>query len=240
MPGICGVIDLAAGADALSGAPPLDAMIRPLVPHPWFAVERCEELPGAQLAAVSLVRAGRLPHVGTAGSVACVLDGEFYNARELAAELPGELRRDLSEDASHAALLLAGWSHGGEAFLRKINGSFSAVLWDAERRVATLLTDRFGNRPLYYALVGERLLFSSRLKSLTLDPRLSRQADPRGLAQFFTFGHYLGGETSLAAVKVLPAAACWSSPAARRWCSARPAWPAWRRRWLRPLPRCRA
>lgn len=208
MPGICGVIDLVAESDT----PSLAAMMRPLAPHAWFAEERCESLVGARLAAVSLVRAGRQPHLAQAasGPLACVLDGEFYNAAELARDLPADLRQEHERQPSDATLLLAGWRHSGPAFLQRINGSFSAVLWDGERRVATLVSDRFGNRPLYYAVVGERLLFSSRLKSLTLDPGLSRQADPRGLAQFFTFGHYLGGETSLAAVKVLPAAACWT------------------------------
>jgi asparagine synthase (glutamine-hydrolysing) len=195
-------------------------MIRPLVPHPWFVTERCESLPGAALAAVSLDRAGRQPHVAAddAAAQTCVLDGEFYNARELAPALPTRVQQELGAVPSDAELLLAGWRHEGLAFLRRINGSFSAVLWDADRREATFVTDRFGNRPLYYMTAGSRLLVSSRLKSFTADPEFSLDIDPRGMAQFFTFGHYLGEHTSLAAARVFPAAAAWT------WHANRGAW----------------
>ena len=144
-----------------------------------------------------------------------MLDGEFYNRRELLAALPPPVRTQLGEQPSDAAILLAGFCSGGQAFLKSLSGSFSAVLWDAAAGRATIVTDRFGNRPLYYAANSEngtadRLLFSSRLKSLTAVGGASATADPRGLAQFFSFGHYLGESTSLAGAKVLPAAACWT------------------------------
>jgi asparagine synthase (glutamine-hydrolysing) len=207
MPGICGIID--SGIDA--ARPSLAAMIRPLAPHPWFVTERCESLTGAALAAVSLDRLGSQPHLAAyeQSSLACVIDGEFYNTSELTQSLPLELRKQPGSTQSDAALLLAGWRHEGSAFLKRINGSFSAMIWDAERREATVVTDRFGNRPLYYATVNGRLLFSSRVKSLTADPDFSLAIDPRGLAQFFTFGHYLGESTSLGA-KIVPVAAIWT------------------------------
>ena len=102
--------------------------------------------------------------------------------------------------------------------MKRINGSFAAVIWDAARCEATILTDRFGNRPLYYAVANGRLLISSRLKSLTADPDFSLTTDPRGMAQFFSFGHYLGQNTSLAAARVFPAASAWT------WHADRAAW----------------
>lgn len=209
MPGIGGIIDLQRDVEL----PPLTAIMRPLHPHAWFVAESSEQAPGVRLAAVSLDRAARQPHLATAagGSLICVLDGEFYNRQELRQHLPPS---DDKAFANDAAVLLAGWQAGRETFLRQINGSFSAVIWDAREQQATLLGDRFGNRPLYYALSGRRLLFGSRIKCLTADETLPRDLNPRGLAQFFTFGHYLREDTSIAAVRVLPAAACCSWDAA--------------------------
>lgn len=222
MPGICGYI----GADGSGTVPALAAMIAPLVPHDWFVTEECEPAVGTgrwgvSLAAVSLRRAHWQPHVARDGETCCVLDGEFYNRRELLAALPAAGRTELGDQPADAAILVAGFCAGGKAFLKTISGSFSAVLWDAAAGRATIVTDRFGNRPLYYAASNsdtaagaagssERLLFSSRLKSLTAVGGASAAADPRGLAQFFSFGHYLGENTLLAGAKVLPAAACWT------------------------------
>ncbi len=195
-------------------------MIRPLVPHRWFVTERCESLPAAALAAVSLDWAGRQSHIANdnASALVCALDGEFYNARELAQSLSVSVRQEPGAAPFDAALLIAGWRHEGQAFLQRINGSFAAVIWEANRGEATILTDRFGNRPLYYTVVNGRLLVSSRLKSLTVDPDFSLAIDPRGMAQFFTFGHYLGENTSLAAAQIIPAAAAWT------WHADRAAW----------------
>lgn len=186
--------------------------MRPLHPHAWFVAESSEQFPGVRLAAVSLDRAARQSHLATTadGSQICVLDGEFYNRQELLPQLPTAADNSVVSDAE---ILLAGWQRGHKNFLREINGSFSAVIWDARQQEATLISDRFGNRPLYYAISGSRLLFGSRIKCLTADKTLTRDLNPRGLAQFFTFGHYLSDDTSLTAVRVLPAAACstWSA-----------------------------
>jgi asparagine synthase (glutamine-hydrolysing) len=202
MPGICGVIDLRPEADL----PPLAGMMRPLRPHAWFVSESNDEHSGVRLGAVSLDRSGRQPHLATSsdGSQVCVLDGEFYDRNALRREFAS-----LEEGAeSDAALMLSGWRNYGKSFLRRLNGSFAAVIWNANARTATLISDRFGSRILYYARVGRRLLFGSRMKSLVVDPAVSREVNPRGMAQFFTFGIYLRDDTSLEAVRVLPAAAC--------------------------------
>jgi asparagine synthase (glutamine-hydrolysing) len=217
MPGICGYI----GADGSGAVPALADMIAPLLPHDWFVTEECELLAASRwetgLAAVSLKRANWQSHMArdSASDLCCVLDGEFYNRRELLLALPPAEKGRLGEQLTDAAILVAGFRSGGKAFLKTISGSFSALLWDAAAGRATIVTDRFGNRPLYYAAssvtgTSDRLLFSSRLKSLTAVGGATAAADPRGLAQFFSFGHYLGENTSLAGVKVLPAAACWT------------------------------
>jgi asparagine synthetase B (glutamine-hydrolysing) len=50
-------------------------------------------------------------------------------------------------------------------------------------------------------------LFASHIKAILSDPEVSREPNWKGLAQFFTFGHYLCDDTSHGSVHVLPAAA---------------------------------
>jgi len=138
------------------------------------------------------VNAGPQPARSPDGRVWAVMEGEIYAAGSAPPK-----DSDLECLITHA-------TRGAEG-LRALNGSFVAALWDQERRELTLINDRFGMRPLYYAVVGGRLLFSSNLAALLADPALVPVPDKTGLAQFLTFGQYLGSDTSVAGIKVLPA-----------------------------------
>lgn len=151
--------------------------------------------------------------VDVAGKQALVLDGEIYEADRVAAALAergGKLPPNVGADA-HAAVLLAGCRAEGPAFLRRIHGSFAAAWWDGVAGRLTLMTDRFGTRPVYYRVaspaegIGE-LQFASGLGAL-VEPGWPLKVNPRGLAEFFTFGHYLRDDTAIAGIRVLPAAA---------------------------------
>lgn len=179
-------------------------MLPPLAPHPWFVTERCAH-ESFQAAAVYLERKGSQSRIATDGVFSCVLDGEFYNSRELR----NACQLGSATNPSDAEVLLKGWQLQGENFVRQINGSFSAVIWNSQAQVATLLTDRWGNRPLYYSDSSQQLAFASSVQSLVCGMDCELDVSPRGVAQFFTFGHYLDCDTSLENVKVLPASACW-------------------------------
>lgn len=153
---------------------------------------------------LGLVNTAPQPAVSDCGSKRAVLEGEIYDSASLRRELESKGCR--FRGTGHAELLLHGWEAEGKSFLRRINGCFAAAIWDSEAETLTLLNDRFGMRPLYYSHSPGRLLFGSNIQALLADPDLSRANDPRGLAQFFTFGQYLGEATSFAAVSLLPAA----------------------------------
>jgi asparagine synthase (glutamine-hydrolysing) len=153
-----------------------------------------------------------LGFVNTAGQPATNEDGS------LLAMMEGELldhddqRRTLSglghtfQGKSHAEILLHGYEQHGRDFFRNIRGTFVAAIWDRPRRRMVLVNDRFGMKPLYYARIPDGLAFASEIKALLAYPAVSSDLDPRGVAQFFTFGHLLNEETLYHAIKVLPAA----------------------------------
>ena len=91
-----------------------------------------------------------------------------------------------------------------------MHGSFAAAIWDARQEQLTLISDCFGTRPLYYTELDDSVLFSSSIKALMTDARVSRRPDTKGMSQFFSFGHYLRDNTSIEAVRVLPAGAVMS------------------------------
>jgi asparagine synthase (glutamine-hydrolysing) len=175
--------------------------------HAWYARDAWVAEDGAAaLGRVSLGVVNKAPQPATSsdGSRRAVLEGEIYDYAALREEL--EAQGHAFRTDGHAELLLRGWEQGGLEFVRRLNGCFAAAIWDVGAKTLTLLNDRFGMRPLYYSHSPGKLLFGSELKTLLADPDLSHAADPRGLAEFFTFGQYLGDTTSFAAISLLPAA----------------------------------
>jgi asparagine synthase (glutamine-hydrolysing) len=78
------------------------------------------------------------------------------------------------------------------------------ALWDRRKEKLLLARDRFGEKPLYYAMDGQRLLFGSEIKAiLAVSPELSEIA-PQGLLSFFHFGYIPDPDTSFKRIKKLP------------------------------------
>jgi asparagine synthase (glutamine-hydrolysing) len=149
------------------------------------------------------------------GRFAAVMDGEFFDAAPLRHELSVQGIASSGEGLAH--LFLDGYTAQGASFLRRLNGKFAAAIFDADSRQWTLLSDRFGLKPLYFASLPGRFLFASEIKSLLADEMLPRSPSTPGLAAFFSYGHLWGEATLLEAVQTLPAAAIltWDAAAGR-------------------------
>jgi asparagine synthase (glutamine-hydrolysing) len=138
------------------------------------------------------------------GALVALVDGEIYDAHEQRLSLRAAGFRVLGE--SPAELLAKGYAYKGKTFFRGLHGKFTAVIWDRRNQQLVLVNDRFGMRPLYYAQLPERLLFAAEIKGLLANTQVPRQANLRGIAQFFTFGQLLGQDTFIEGIQLLPAA----------------------------------
>jgi len=224
MPGICGIVQ---ANPAIPVAASLTEMLQSMTHQSWYAVEQhSDNDAGVALGRVSLgivdsdsqpAVVGRWSEVGGRRSEQltthdsplrdawAVLDGELYRTDELRNGLQSAGHHCRSD--SHAELLLRGYLAEGRAFLRRINGKFSAAIWDGRNRRLILTNDKIGMKPLYYCQAGGRLLFGSEIKALLRGGDVSRRINFKGLAQFFSFGHLWGEETFYESVRILPAGA---------------------------------
>jgi asparagine synthase (glutamine-hydrolysing) len=120
---------------------------------------------------------GSQPLISDDGNLVLIANGEVYNHRELAAQLPSGTRLKTGSDCE---VLLYLYQQHGLDFLRDVRGMFGLILFDRARNQLVLARDRFGIKPLYYHRDNRRITLSSEIKGLFADPATPRSFDWEG------------------------------------------------------------
>ena len=118
-----------------------------------IALDAGAGLVSARLAIFDLPR-GWQPLEASPGGGLLVYNGEVYNHPELRAELAARGERFATTCDTEVVLRLL--ERDGVAALDLLNGQFAIAWWQPAPRRLTLVRDRFGVRPLYYALRRRR------------------------------------------------------------------------------------
>ncbi len=110
-----------------------------------------------------------------------------------------------SGELSDAEVVLQLYLRGETEALGKLNGGWSAAIVFENRNEVVLITDRFGSRPLVYALTPWGLAFFPEVKGVLAFDDVPKRLDPAGVAQRFIFDHPVGEDTLVEGVKLVPA-----------------------------------
>jgi len=117
-----------------------------------------------RLAIVDLSPRARQPMGTPDGKLWITYNGEVYNHPELRRELAA--RGVAFRSQSDTEVVLWAYRHwGAEAFERFI-GMWALAIWDADAAELVLCRDRFGIKPLVYAVDGDRVAFASEPKAI--------------------------------------------------------------------------
>ncbi len=137
--------------------------------------------------------------------LALVFNGTIYNYKELRAELV-EMGYDFFSDGDTEVILKA-YHVWGENCVQRFYGMFAIALWDMRDKSLLLARDRFGIKPLYYALDGARLRFASTMQSLLAGGDVDTSISPVALHHHFTLHSVVPApHTILSGIKKLPPA----------------------------------
>lgn len=130
-----------------------------------------------RLAIIDLSATGTQPIRDGAGDRTLTVNGEFYDYKLLRARLACEGERFATKTDSELALKL--YEKLGLDFVQHLRGEFALALHDAKSGRMILVRDRFGIRPLYFHLSGDRLIYGSEIKSLLAHPDVPRTLSRR-------------------------------------------------------------
>lgn len=93
-----------------------------------------------------------------------VHNGEIYNYIELRETL--QKKGYTFQSQSDTEIILAAYDCWKKECLQQFDGMFAFAIWDEKEQIFFAARDRFGEKPFYYSLDDEQLLFASEMKAL--------------------------------------------------------------------------
>ena len=129
----------------------------------WISPDRRVALGHARLSIIDLAT-GDQPIASEDGRTRIIVNGEFYGYEAIQKELEQSGHDLRTRSDSEIALHL--YEDVGMQCLHRLRGEFAIVLWDERNRTMVAVRDRFGIKPLFYALHQETLYIASEAKAL--------------------------------------------------------------------------
>ena len=134
-----------------------------------------------------------------------VYNGEIYNTRELRCELEKcgiEFKTNCDTE-----VVLYSYIVFGENAPSRLNGIFAFCVYDGEK--AFFARDRFGVKPLFYAIVDKTLYFASEIKALLKCDKISRNVTKEALWEILYLSpNFVEGHSHFKDILELGAAQC--------------------------------
>jgi len=128
------------------------------------------------------------------GTITVALNGEIYNYRQL--RQAAAARGAKFATAGDAEVLIHLYRRLGADLAGELAGMFAWAIYDSTRKRLVLGRDRLGQKPLWYALLPDRLVFASEAKALLLHSHISTSMDSLSLGFYLTLG-YIPGPRSI-------------------------------------------
>ncbi|MDC3091549.1 asparagine synthase (glutamine-hydrolyzing) [Rickettsiales bacterium] len=121
-----------------------------------------------RLSILDLSDKGRQPMLSNNSRYVITFNGEIYNFGKLREELKTKFNIRFYNNTDTQVILELVSVFGIRNTLEKLEGMFALAIWDREKKSLFLTRDRFGEKPLFYYLDNNILVFSSELKSIKL------------------------------------------------------------------------
>jgi len=159
---------------------------------------------GFQRLSIVDLQGGHQPMGNDDGAIQVVFNGEIFNHNALRNELKASGAQ--FKTTSDTEVLLCLYERFGLQAFDRMNGMFAVAIWDRRKGLFHLVRDRLGVKPLYYAKVGESLIFGSEIKAVLASGQIPKNINEHALWDYLTFRYVPAPETIWQGVMKLPPA----------------------------------
>lgn len=152
-----------------------------------------------RLSIIDLTTAANQPMHSPDGRYVLIFNGELYNYQEIRAQIDDYTFLSNSD----TEVVLAAFRKWGIAAVQRFNGMFAIALWDEQEKELLLVRDRLGIKPLYYAEVGQSLIFASEIRAILQSEMVQRKASRSSIVDFMRYQTVHAPDTIIDGVKML-------------------------------------
>lgn len=128
---------------------------------------------------------GHQPLSNEDGTVWIAFNGEVYNFQELRKDL--EKRGHVFRTHTDTEAIVHLYEEYGEACVEQLRGMFAFAIWDEKKQKLFCARDRFGIKPFFYYLDGDKFIFGSEIKCILASGQVDPSIDLQALDYFLTY-----------------------------------------------------
>jgi asparagine synthase (glutamine-hydrolysing) len=139
-----------------------------------------------RLAVIDLAT-GDQPMESKDGTVVLAANGEIYDFERIRSALEAKGYRFATRSDSEVIIHL--YKEYGLGCFEHLRGEFAFLLYDKAKRLLVAARDRFGIKPLYFALTGRGFAFASEMKALFASGLVEAKLNVAGLDPFTERDH---------------------------------------------------
>jgi asparagine synthase (glutamine-hydrolysing) len=137
----------------------------------------------ARLSVIDLSQRGHQPMWNEDGSIVIIFNGEIYNFKDLKKEFSLEKKYHFQSETD-TEVILRMYEELGERCFEKLDGMFAIAIYDTKKKRLLLGRDRIGEKPLYWGVFGDTIIFGSELNVLLAHPLVKKELNFSALAQY--------------------------------------------------------
>lgn len=138
-----------------------------------------------RLSIIDLSPAGHQPMFSHDERYVIIFNGEIFNYVEIREELKAKGHHFRTK--TDTEVLITAYVEWGEDMLHRLNGMWAFVIYDRKEKVLFGARDRYGKKPFYYCVDGNRLMFASEIPSILAILGRKPNADQSALYDFMVF-----------------------------------------------------